>query len=178
MGKIIFITGAAGSGKSTIGRLVAERLPKSLLLPVDQLREMMVNGVALPDGRGWTDEAIQQFHWARLTATYMAQLYADQGVDVVIDDVCVPPGFAEQYATLFADPAVQRILLLPTEAALVERLGQRGGPYDHFLVSFVPEIYRSLEALPKDGWIVLDSGEWTIEQTVREVLSRIVEAKA
>jgi hypothetical protein len=27
--------------------------------------------------------------------------------------------------------------------------------------------------MPKDGWIVLDSGEWTIEQTVDQVLSRI-----
>jgi predicted kinase len=173
MNNIVLITGAAGSGKSTVGRRVAEHFPKSLYLPVDHLREMMVNGIALPDGRGWTEEAIQQFQRARSTATYMAQLYAGQGVDVVIDDVCVPPNFVDQYAALFDNPAVHRILLLPSAAALVERLKQRAGPFDHILVNFVPEVYSYLEPMPKAGWIVLDTGEWTIEHTVDEVLSRI-----
>jgi gluconate kinase len=173
MQNIVFITGAAGSGKSTIGRRVAEHFPRSLYLPVDHLREMMVNGIALPDGRGWTDEAIQQFQWARSTAIYMAQLYASQGVAVVIDDVCVPAMFVDHYAPLFENPAVHRVLLLPTAAALGERLKQRGGPYDHILVDFIPEVYRDLERMPKAGWSVLDSGGWTIEQTVQEVLSRV-----
>ena len=84
--KIVLITGAPGSGKSTIARLLTQHFSKSLHLQVDQLREMMVNGIELPGG-SWTDEATKQFHWARNTAIFMAQSYANQGVDVVIDDV-------------------------------------------------------------------------------------------
>jgi predicted kinase len=172
MNNIVFITGGPASGKTTISRLVAEHFPKSLHLQVDQLREMMVRGVELPD-HGWTDEATRQFQWARSTATHMAQLYAGQGVDVVIDDVCVPPEFADQYSGLFNSTAVHRVLLLPTAEALVERLRQRAGPYDHFLAEAVPWLYSYLVPMSKVGWIVLDSSDWTIDQTVQELLHRI-----
>ena len=173
MNNIILITGMAGSGKSTVGRLVAEHFPKSLFIQVDELREKMVKGFATPEGGIFTEEHIQQFQMARSTAIHMAHLYANQGVDVVIDDVCVPPNFIEQYAALFEIPEVHRVLLYPNAPALIERIKQRGGPWDHVLINYVPEIYSYLDPMPKDGWIVLDSGEWTIEQTVNEVLSNI-----
>jgi predicted kinase len=172
MNTIVLITGMAGSGKSTVGRLVAEHFSKSLLIPVDQLRGMMVKGMDVP-GKGFTEETYQQFQWARTAAIYMAQLYASQGVDVVIDDVCVPPNFVEQYAALFKIPGVHRVLRYPNAHALIERIKKRAGPWDHILVEEVPLIYSYLELMPKDGWIVLDSGEWTIEQTVQEVLANI-----
>ena len=103
----------------------------------------------------------------------MAQLYASHGVCVVIDDVCVPADFVEHYAALFENPDVQRVLLFPKVSALIKRIEQRAGPWDKILVDKVPEIYRDLEPMKKDGWIVLDSSEWTIEQTVHELLSRI-----
>jgi predicted kinase len=173
MNKIVLITGMSGSGKSTVGRLVAEHFSKSVRIKVDQIREMMVKGIDVPDENGFTEATYRQFQWARLTAIYMAQLYASQGVDVVIDDVCIPENFAEQYATLFENPAVYRVLLYPTASALIERINKRSGPWDHLLVDLVPKIYSYLEPMPKEGWIVLDSGEWTIEQTVQELLSRI-----
>jgi adenylylsulfate kinase-like enzyme len=169
---IIFITGAPGAGKSTIGRLIAEHFSKGLLIQVDELRGMMVKGFASADG-GWTEDAFQQFQLARSTTIYMAQLYASQGVDVVVDDVCVPESFVEQYATLFENPAVHRVLLFPKIPALIKRIEKRAGPWDKILIDRVPKIYSYLEPMTKDGWIVLDSTEWTIEQTVHEVLSRI-----
>lgn len=108
---------------------------------------------------------------ARSTAIYMARLYADQGVDVVIDDVCVPPNFVEQYAALFEIPEVHRVLLYPKASIVIERIKQRGGPWEH--IDYVPAIYNFLDSMSKDGWIVLDSSEWTIEQTVVEILSKI-----
>ena len=173
MNKIVLITGMSGSGKSTVGRLVAEHFSKSMHIQVDQIREMMVKGMDVPGENGFTEATYQQFQWARSTAIYMAHLYANQGVDVVIDDVCVPPNFVEQYAALFEIPGVHRVLLYPNALALIERIKNRAGPWDHILVDHVPMIYSYLEPMPKDGWIVLDSGEWTIEQTVHEVLANI-----
>ena len=85
MKSITLITGAPGSGKSTISKLVAQRLPRCLLISVDDLREMMVTGLATPD-QGITDDTIQQFQLARSVALHMAGVYAAQGVDVIIDD--------------------------------------------------------------------------------------------
>lgn len=171
MNNIIFITGMAGAGKSTVGRLLARQFPKCLLIQVDELRQMVVKGYARPEGGVFGEEAMQQFQLARSTAIYMARLYANQGVDVVIDDACAPSNFVEQYAALFEIPAVQRVLLYPKADVVIERIKQRGGPLEH--IPYVPVVYAYLDSMPKDGWIVLDSSEWTVEQTVNEVLSRI-----
>jgi predicted kinase len=175
MSSIVLITGASGSGISTISHRVAENFPKSIHLQVDNLRDMMVKGM-VPPKIEWSEEeeqqVLQQFQWARSTAIYMAKLYASQGVAVVIDDV-ITPNFVEQYAALFEIPGVHRVLLYPKESAVIERVKQRGGPWAHVLIDFVPLSYILLDPMPKDGWIVLDSGEWTIEQTVHEVLSNI-----
>ena len=56
----------------------------------------------------------------------MAKLYANQGVDVVMDDVFTP-NFVEQYAALFEIPGVHRVLLYPKASAVIERIKQRGG---------------------------------------------------
>jgi adenylate kinase family enzyme len=172
MNKIVFITGAPASGKSTVAKLMAEHFEKSLHIQVDHLRDMMVKGAEMP-GKEWNDEATRQFQRARSTAIYMAKLYASEGIDVFIDDVTVPAEFAAHYKVLFDDPTVYKILLLPTSSALIERIKKRKGPFDEILIDAVPWLYSFLEPMPKDGWIVLDSSDWTIEQTVQEVLKRI-----
>jgi predicted kinase len=172
MNKIVLIMGPPGAGKTTIARQVAKHFPKSLHIQVDDLRDMMVNGAALPDG-GFTEEADRQFQWVRAAAIYMAKLYAERGVFVVIDDVSVPGHFQDHYSMLFDHPDVQRILLLPTANNLIERMRKRGNPWDHVLIEHVPWLYSFLEPMPKDDWIVLDTSDWTIEQTVSEVLARL-----
>lgn len=174
MNNIIFITGMSGSGKSTTCRGVVEHFPQAMHIDVDQLRQMMVTGRAKPGQPDVvTEEWVTQLQLARSTATYMANLYASEGVDVVIDDFCWPPNFAEYYAALFENPAVHRVLLLPTQSALAERITKRGGPFADVFVKNTPYVYSYLESMPKDGWIVLDSSDWTVEQTVHEVLARI-----
>ena len=169
MNKIIFITGMAGAGKSSVGRMLARRFPKCLFIQVDELREKMVTGYARPQDGVFTEEVMLQFQMARTAAIQMARLYASNGVDVVIDDVCAPPNFVEQYAALFELPEVHRVLLYPKESVVIERIRKRGGPLEH--IPYVPVIYKFLDSMPKDGWIVLDSSEWTVEQTVNEILS-------
>lgn len=168
MSTITLISGAPGSGKSTIGKLIARRYPKCLLISVDHLREMMVSGLATPD-QGLTRECIDQFQWARLSAIKMAEIYAKRGINVIIDDVCVPSTFADHYQRLFRNPVCKRVLLMPNRQTLASRIRKRGGPWDKILVKFISEIYDYLEPMPKDGWIVLDISEWTIEKTVKKV---------
>ena len=62
------------------------------------------------------------------------------------------------------------MLLKPTRQALVERIRDRAGPIDQLLEGFIPLVYDGLELMPKQGWIVLDSSEWSIEYTVEQVL--------
>ncbi len=107
------------------------------------------------------------------TASFMANLYASNGVDAFIDDVCVPQFFSGQYAELFENRSVFRVLLMPSQDALIDRLKKRAGPFDAHMMAAIPLIYAYLEPMPKDGWIVLDSSRWSAEQTFQEVLKRI-----
>ena len=173
MKPIVFVTGAPGSGKSSVARGLAEKYARGLHLQVDQLREMMVSGLALPGGE-WSEEKTLQFQWARQTASFMAELYAAHGVTVIIDDVSVPAFFPEQYAELFQKPDVKRVLLLPDLPALIERIQQRGGPHDSILATLVPRHYQFLETMNKDGWIVLNTANWSVEDTVNVIRSKIL----
>lgn len=169
MPAITLLTDGPGSGKSTIAKLAAKRFPRCVVINVDELREMMVSGRSPPE-RGWCDAVLQEFRRARTTAILMARLYASQGIEVIIDDVCVPPDFVDHYAPLFASPGARWILLNPGAAAMIQRMQCRRNPWDHLLIQRVPELQEHLAQMPKDGWTVIDSTDWTVERTVQAVL--------
>lgn len=172
MASITLISGGPGAGKSTIARAIARRLGHCLVVNVDELREMMVAGRS-PLDRGWTADLIREFRLARSAAIAMAQLYVGEGVDVVIDDVCVPAEFTAHYASLSTTAGVRRILLNPDGATLVRRMRARRGPWDAFLIDRVADVAPLIRGLPQEEWILVDSSHWTVEETV-EAVWRIV----
>ena len=101
MSSITLITGAASSGKSTVSKLVADHFPQCFVIPVDNIREMLLSGYAVPAvDEPFPPAIIEQFRWARMAAIKMAEVYAESGITVIIDDVCVPPMFVEHYQSL------------------------------------------------------------------------------
>jgi hypothetical protein len=65
------------------------------------------------------------------------------------------------------------VLLLPKASDLIDRMKERDGVWEDDLIAFVPWFYSFLGPMPKDGWIVVDTGKWPVEQTINEVLARI-----
>ncbi len=80
---VIFLTGAPGVGKSTVGRMLADQFEKAFFLDLDVLRENVVKGIAHPSA-GWSDETTVQFLLAHQAAGQIAQLYAAAGFAVVV----------------------------------------------------------------------------------------------
>jgi chloramphenicol 3-O-phosphotransferase len=87
-GRVIVITGAAGAGKSSVARGIAERLGRGALVSLDQLWHMVVSGAPLPSWRGGDEAETRRF--IRLTlrnAAALARNVTAAGFNCVIEGV-------------------------------------------------------------------------------------------
>lgn len=75
-GRVIWITGLSGAGKTTLARALLEHLPEAILLDGDELREAL----------GAADSGFDAASRKKLALTYakLARLLARQGVTVVV----------------------------------------------------------------------------------------------
>jgi chloramphenicol 3-O-phosphotransferase len=171
---IVIITGAPGAGKTSVARALAQRFAQSLHLPVDELRDWVVSGKAEPIPV-LTPPAAQQLRLARQAAAAIADLYAQGGFTVVVDDVLT----SHDVQALFnaSDPAraVHLIFLCPSFAGVIDRNRARYPQFD--VQTWEPVIHGLYQDLCAQntsaaGWIVLDTTTWSIAQTVDTILQQ------
>lgn len=173
---IYLLVGPPAVGKSTTSRLLAASFPKSIHIPVDDLRDMVVSGLVLPSPQ-WSDELAQQVSLARAGATDMALAYRTAGFTVVLDDFW-EPNLPTDYQPLFAQPKVSKIILMPKQSAAHQRNAQRAGadPGKSYIDEGIQVAYRMLmEGLPEiedGGWWVMDTSAMGVEVVVEEILNR------
>jgi predicted kinase len=178
MNPIFLIVGGPAVGKSTTSRALAARFPKSVHIPVDDLRSMVVSGLAQP-GVTWGQELVEQIAAARESAVQMALSYRRSGFTVVIDDFWDPNSQLSEYTPLFNQPGVHKVLLFPSQHAAHQRNLDRAGPgtTQQYLDQGIQLTYQSLNtALPDletQGWLVLDTSEGGVEQAVLRILEQV-----
>jgi predicted kinase len=117
---LFFLTGPPAVGKSTTAHALATRFDKSIHIPVDDLREMVVSGLILPS-EDWSQALVEQLALARQTAVQMALVYREAGYTVVIDDFWDPNSRLSEYTLLFTEANTHKILLLPNQEAAKSR---------------------------------------------------------
>lgn len=175
MAQIFLLAGAPAVGKSTTARALAARFPKSIHIPVDHLREMVIAGLVNP-GSHWSGELIEQLSLARASAVDMAARYQQAGFVVVMDDFWDPNSQLQEYDSLSRQPNVYRILLFPSqqtaEARNQKRSGAGGSPY---ITEGIRTVYQHLQtALPhlqQQGWIIADTTDKTVDETAAYILA-------
>ena len=174
---IFLVAGGPAVGKSTTAAALAARFPKSVHIPVDAVRDMVVSGHALP-GAVWSDELVQQLAVARDSVAYMALAYRQAGFAVVIDDFWDPNSGLAEYAALFSQPQTFKVLLYPSRGAARARNRQRSGPgaAADYIDEGIRLVYEHLDTVASDlaaqGWWVLDTSEMAVEDVVSSVLAR------
>jgi len=177
MTPIFLIAGSPGVGKTTIGRALAGRFAKSMHIPVDDIRFMVVSGIQQPSPQ-WGEGLIEQLEAARASVCAMALRYRSVGFAVTIDDFWDTYSLLAEYQALLATPQVYRILLYPSqETAMARNLGRYGpGAKADYLAVGIRIVYDDLrtaaDKLKAQGWIVVDSTGQSVEETVAEILER------
>jgi hypothetical protein len=179
MNPIFLIVGPPAVGKSSTSRALAARFPRSIHIPVDDLRNMVVSGIVLPSAE-WSDELAQQVALARVSATHMAFAYHDAGFAVVMDDFW-DADHLSHYKTLFSHPNLHKIILNPDQGEAHQRNLQRSGtsPGRAYIDEGIKIVYQRLNeavtTLERDGWIIVDTTTLSIDETVTSILQRIAE---
>ena len=173
---IFLVVGPPAVGKSSTSRALASRFAKSLHIPVDDLREMVISGKLLP-GAVWSEALARQVALARSSAVHMALTYHRAGFVVVIDDFWDAEHLSD-YQALLSHPALRRIVLFPGQSAAHQRNLQRSGasPARAYIDEGIQIVYQQLNAsLPQlqgQGWMLVDTTALSIAETVTAILER------
>ena len=174
---IFLVAGAPAVGKSSTAHQLAAQYPKSIHIPVDDLRDLVVSGLVYP-GEHWSPDLVEQLHLAREIAVEMAIRYSRAGFVVTLDDFWDSNSRLQEYQQLEQFPGFHKILLYPNRQAAEGRNQQRAGPgqsnaYIEVGIRIVYEqLAQEVEGLERAGWIVLDTSEMDLETTVKFILAQ------
>lgn len=174
---VFLIIGPPAVGKSTTSRALATHFAKSICIPVDDIRHMVVSGLELPSAF-WSDELALQIRLARIAVSNMTLLYRNEVFTVVIDDFW-DDRLLQDYQAVFVQHQVHKILLHPDQAEAHRRNLQRSGdsPARAYIDEGIRIVYKALEdTLPhlrNSGWHVLDTTHLSPEQTIQAILQFI-----
>lgn len=173
MSNIFIITGAPGSGKTSVARALLQHFPTGLHLPVNELRAFVVSGIAHPLPE-WTGETSRQFRLARQATLQTARLYAREGFTVAIDDVISLQEAQALYEPRLARHELYKILLQPDlETALERSLSRENNSFGADVLT--ENIRRTHESFAEEGefapgWLVVDTSQLSVEGTVERIL--------
>ncbi len=178
MTPIFLVAGSPAAGKTTVSRALAGRFAKSIHIPLDTIRDMVVSGLTLPNPI-WSQELIEQLAVSRASVSAMTIRYNQAGFAVVVDDFYDQYSRLLEYEELITAQQTHKILLYPSEqTAMARNLGRYGpGRKTDNLAVGIRIVYDYLQSavvaeLKEQSWIIVDSTEQSIEQTVAEILAR------
>ncbi|MEU0194934.1 AAA family ATPase [Streptomyces afghaniensis] len=164
----LIVTGMPGAGKSTVTRLVAERLPRSARLDGDFISRLIVSGRVGALGKP-ADEAARQVELCNRNLCTLANNFSDAGFTPVIDWVIPNREQLDFFVSLLPARQVLFVVLAPGIEVCQYRNTIRD-PQERFYF----DGYEALDAdmkreLGDVGWW-LDTAALTPEETADRII--------
>jgi cytidylate kinase len=166
-GGLHVITGISASGKTTVGRRLADRFDRSAFVEGDVVRQMVRAG-RVEMASTQTDEMLGQLRLRYRQIATLADTYATAGFHVVVEDVILGAFLAEFLGLLHIRP-LHLVVLTPRRdvVAARESARQKTGYGSRWSVDQLDHALRT-ETPPLGWW--LDSSQQTPDQTVDAIL--------
>lgn len=170
---IVLVNGLPGSGKSTVSRHLAGRLPRAAWLEGDHLQHVMTVSGCVGPGEEPEAESRRQLdlRWRNLAA--LTSNFLGEDFTVIVDSLLIP-SLLGRFRELVGDVPLAYIHLDPDRAVGLARDAARGHKrigdrFDWVAAEF--EAFRGSGA-----WI--DSTDHTVEQTVAAAHAALLDGSA
>jgi chloramphenicol 3-O-phosphotransferase len=122
-GKVVLFGGPAGAGESTLARAWCATRPQAAHLERDEIRSLIVSGLADPQEPSELQEA--QYQLSVQATCALARALATGGCDVAVDDVFEPDAFEGYWRPALDGLRWKLIVILPSLDTTIARSRQR-----------------------------------------------------
>lgn len=174
-GRIVIVSGATGTGKTSISRLLAEHSACDCAVHIhsDDFYQYIRKGYLSP----WMDGAGDQNQTMIESVAASAKRFSEGGYEVFVDGV-IGPWFIEPWMNIAREGVdVRYIVLRPSEQTTVSRAADREQrPYFPLTADIVKGVWQSLTNLGEYEPNVVDTTGLTIEESVVLIQKRLLAA--
>ena len=172
-GRLFVISGAQAAGKTTVGRALADALPRSVFIDGDTIGNVVVSGKLLMT-QPPRIEAIEQLFLRYAAALTVADVYRSAGFDAVIADN-IFGSYLDDFLMIAAPEPVHLVMLTPSiDVVRAREVARDKNAYRDGIT--VEGLVDTIEHDTFRVGLWIDNTALSPGQTVTQILRRVGEA--